>query len=299
LDAKVVVLVDGDLLSIKPEWIYEFSAPIFFGRADLVVPHYVRDKYDGVITNNLVYPFTKALYGLDIRQPIAGEYGLSKNLYEKLRSHPLFPLDFGIDIFIVTSATVEEMEIREGLFSLKIHESTTRYLEPEELIVPMFRQVTRTMFDLVKYYEDFWRNRRDAKKTISREFYGQKPIPVKVNTKKIRSTFQKDFLTTEKKIGQVLPEDLMKKLKDMVGDNKQLDAKSWAQIVYNFAAFYKNISTKSERDEVLDALRILWLGRFMSYVDETKKLELNEAEKIVQNLARIFEEDIDYFLTIY
>jgi len=92
-NAKAVVLIDGDLLSIKPEWVREFISPILYGRADLVVPYYIRDKYDGVITNNLVYPFTRAVYGLDIRQPIAGEYGLSKNLYEMLLEHPLFPLD--------------------------------------------------------------------------------------------------------------------------------------------------------------------------------------------------------------
>ena len=131
MDAKVVLLLDGDLLSIKPEWIYELAAPILYGRADLIVPYYIRDKYDGVITNNLVYPFTRALYGMDIRQPIAGEYGISKRLYEMLLPHPLFPGDFGVDIFIVTSAAANRMKVMEGIFSLKIHESTTHYLEPE------------------------------------------------------------------------------------------------------------------------------------------------------------------------
>jgi len=122
-EAKSVVLIDGDLLSVKPGWIQTIANPIVYGRADLTVPYYIRDKNDGVITNNLVYPFTRALYGIDIRQPIAGEYALSKNLYELLREHPLFPPDFGIDIFILTVAAAEGMYIKEGLFSLKIHES--------------------------------------------------------------------------------------------------------------------------------------------------------------------------------
>jgi len=56
--------MDGDLLSIKPEWVETISNPIVYGRADLTVPYYIRDKNDGVITNNLVYPFTRALYGI-------------------------------------------------------------------------------------------------------------------------------------------------------------------------------------------------------------------------------------------
>ena len=91
-EAKCVILMDGDLLSIKPSWIETIANPVVYGRADLTVPYYIRDKNDGVITNNLVYPFTRSLYGIDIRQPIAGEFALSKNLYELLRQHPLFPL---------------------------------------------------------------------------------------------------------------------------------------------------------------------------------------------------------------
>jgi len=165
-DTKCVVLMDADLLSIKPVWIQTIANPIIYGRADLTVPYYIRDKYDGVITNNLVYPFTRALYGLDVRQPIAGEFALSKILYEILRKHPLFPIDFGIDIFIVTVAAAEGLKVKEGLYSLKIHESTSRYLEPEKLLVPMFKKVTGSMFELAKYYETFWRNKEKNNENI-------------------------------------------------------------------------------------------------------------------------------------
>ena len=296
LDAKVVVLVDGDLLSIKPEWIFEFSSPILYGRADLIVPYYIRDKYDGVITNNLAYPFTRALYGLDIRQPIAGEYGLSKSLYEMLLRHPLFPKDFGIDIFIVTSAAANEMEVKEGLFSLKIHESTTRYLEPETLIVPMFRQVTGTMFELAKYYEDYWKNNRKKiyrKKT--RSFLGQKPIPARVDIDKIREYFEREYKSTKKIIENILEPEIMKRIDNISKNIEKFDASTWAEVVYNFAAKYKN----SNKKKLLDALKTLWLGRFISYAIETRDMDWNEAEEIIQEQARIFENKIDKFLSIY
>ncbi len=296
LNAKVVVLLDGDLLSIKPEWIYEFSSPILYGRADLIVPYYIRDKYDGVITNNLAYPFTRALYGIDIRQPIAGEYGISKELYEDLRKHPLFPYDFGIDIFIVTTAAVNKMEVREGIFSLKIHESTTRYVEPETLIVPMFRQVTGKMFELAEYYENFWKNRKDGKKMPSREFFCQKPISVNVNIDKIKNYFSNEFLSSKKIIKKVLPEELFKKVEE-ISKNKIFDSESWAETVYNFASYYKR--NKSKKPKILDALKTIWLGRFIGYVIETKNMDLNEAESVIQNQAKIFEEKLDYFISIY
>jgi len=194
VNAKSVVLFDGDLLSVKPGWIQTIVNPIIYGRADLTVPYYIRDKNDGVITNNLVYPFTRALYGIDIRQPIAGEYAISKNLYETLRSHPKFPPDFGIDIFIVTAAAAEGFKVKESLFALKIHESTTRYLEPEKVLIPMFRKVTGSMFELANYYDDYWKNRVQAnQKTIYRECFSEKPIPVRVNIPKMQETFACEF----------------------------------------------------------------------------------------------------------
>jgi hypothetical protein len=255
-----------------------------------------------VITNNLAYPFTKALYGFDIRQPIAGEYGLSKNLYEILRNHSYFPLDFGVDIFIVTSALANQMEIREGLFSLKIHESTTRYVEPDSLIVPMFRQVTGTMFNLAKYYEGKWRNKRIAQKMMVREFFGQKPIPVKINTRKIKSYFNREFVSGEKLMRKILPKEIMKKIEYIAKNGKNFetyDAQSWARSVYHFAAYYKKINKKTEKYILLDALKTLWLGRLLGYIYETKKMSIIEAEKVIQNQAKVFEEELEYFLSLY
>ena len=298
VNAKVVVLLDGDLLSIKPEWIYEFSSPILYGRADLVVPYYIRDKYDGIITNNLVYPFTRALYGIDIRQPIAGEYGISKNLYEMLLNYPSFPYDFGIDVFIVTSAAAHRMLAMEGLFSLKIHESITHYFNPEDLIAPMFRQVTNTMFNLAKHYESFWRNNvKRSYRMESRRFYGQKPIPVRVDINKIREYFEKEYASYKTFINRILSDDLLNKIAGITKNVEKLDAETWAEVVYNFAAYYKKF--ENEKYMTIDALKSIWLGRFLSYAIETKDMEWNEAEEVIQKQARIFEEKLNYFLNIY
>ena len=299
-EAKSIILVDGDLLSIKPEWIQEFSYPILYGRADLIIPYYIRDKYDGVITNHLAYPFTRALYGLDIRQPLAGEFGISKNLYEILREHPLFPYDFGIDIFVVTSAAAEGMEIKEGIYSFKIHESTTRYLEPETLLIPMFRQVTGRMFELAKYYENCWKSKeRDVYKTQHRECIAQKPIPVKVDINKLKESFRKEFSSSRKGLKNLLPEDMMIKLEGVTKKIDHFSPELWAEIVYTFASLYKNAKKKSEKYILLDSLKTIWLGRFLSFVMETKDTDLNEAERLIQNQARIFEEKFDYFRSIY
>ena len=299
-DAKCVVLLDGDLLSIKPVWIQTITNAIIYGRADLTVPYYIRDKYDGVITNNLVYPFTRALYGLDVRQPIAGEFGLSKNLYEVLRNHPLFPPDFGVDIFIVTVAAAKEMKVKEGLYSLKIHESTTRYLEPEKLLIPMFKKVTGSMFELARYYEDYWKYRPLTKtKTYYRNCYSKRPIPVKVDIEKLQHMFMTEYTTKKEALARFLPQNILTALSDTVDQQKILAAELWADIVYNFTAAYKQATNASEKQDILDLFKTLWIRRFVSYTIETKDMDINETEVFLQKQAEVFEEKLPYLRSIY
>jgi len=299
-DAKMVVLTDGDLLSIKPRWIPMIANPIVYGRADLTVPYYIRDKNDGVITNNLVYPFTRALYGIDIRQPIAGEYAISRNLYELLRKHPLFPPDFGVDIFILTVAAAEGMYVKEGLFSLKIHESTTHYLEPEKFLIPMFRKVTSSMFELAKHYEQYWKTHPMRFKTkYYRECFSPKPIPVKVDVPNMKKNFKAEFQTSKNIIKQYLPESIMMDLEKIVENGDSFDPELWAEIVYNYAAAWKHIRIDSDKYLLLDSLKTLWIGRFVSYANEVDKMDINEAEIVIQRQAEIFEEKFDYLRSIY
>ncbi len=45
-----------------------------------IAPYYHRHKYDGTITNGIIYPMTRTLYGKSVRQPIGGEFGFSGRL---------------------------------------------------------------------------------------------------------------------------------------------------------------------------------------------------------------------------
>ncbi|HEX08193.1 MAG TPA: glycosyltransferase [Thermoplasmatales archaeon] len=298
LNAKAILLIDGDILSVKPEWIQILLYPILYGRADLTIPYYIRDKYDGLITNLLVYPFTRALYEIDIRQPIAGEFGISKPLYEILRRHPLFPKDFGVDIFITTTAAAEGMALRETLFAQKIHESTTRYLEHEKLLAPMFRQVSMSMFELTKHYRDRWMpKKREKKRLIYRGCFGQTPIPVKIDVDKLRSSFRKEFEERRNIIAKAIGKEKIRKLEKIAEKHEEFDAEFWAEIVYSFAAYYKKV--KNEKEKLVDSLKSLWLGRVVSYALETRYMDVNEAETVIQKQAEIFEDKINYFLSIY
>ncbi len=59
---------------------------------------------------------------------------------------------------MTTVAAAEAVGIQEVLLGLKLHESTTKYIDPASHLTPMFREVVGTMLDLMMYYEDVWKN---------------------------------------------------------------------------------------------------------------------------------------------
>ncbi|MDI6810535.1 MAG: glycosyl transferase family 2 [archaeon] len=299
-EADTVILLDGDLLSVRPQWIEHLGQPPIYGTADLVVPYYVRYKYDGIITNNLAYPLTRALYGVHLRQPIGGDYGVSAEFSRRLLEHPLFPSRFGIDIFMTTVAAAEEVGIQEVLLGLKLHESTTKYIDPGTHLTPMFREVVGTMLDLMMYYEDAWKNGYVYRKIsrVKAKYHGQKPTPIAVDIGKVDKMFKQGYQNFQNIISASIADDVLRELeKGSKEEPVDLPPELWAKIVYNMAAAYKKNGEK--RTNILDALRILWLGRFTSYVNETKDMETKEAERAIEKQAEIFEQERDYLISIY
>jgi glycosyltransferase involved in cell wall biosynthesis len=156
LDSKAVVMVDSDLRSINQHWIKLLVEPILNG-VDLVTPFYIRHKYDATITNHVCYPFTQAVYGKRIRQPIGGDFGLSMKLIKKLLESDLwdnpYTRKFGVDIFITHSAIYGGFKIKQAFLGSKVHEAK----DPGKHLASMFKQVVGSMFFCMLNYESFWK----------------------------------------------------------------------------------------------------------------------------------------------
>jgi glucosylglycerate synthase len=77
LRARACAVISPESTQIKPEWITSLLRPIYLEQFDLVLPTYSRHKFDGLLLTNLLYPMTRALYGLRIREPYAWEFAFS------------------------------------------------------------------------------------------------------------------------------------------------------------------------------------------------------------------------------
>jgi glucosylglycerate synthase len=161
LGAKACCVVDSDLRSITPEWIDLLIRPIMFAGYDFVAPYYHRHKYDGTITNSIVYPLTRALYGLRVRQPIGGEFGISARLIERYLKRDDWETDvarYGIDIWMTTIAIAEGFRVCQSFLGAKLHDAK----DPGSDLSAMLQQVVGSVFLLMQEYENVWQQKEST-----------------------------------------------------------------------------------------------------------------------------------------
>src|SRR4030067_1485346 len=149
MGASACAIVDSDLRSITPEWIELLLAPVLKEGNDFVAPLYDRHKCEGTITNSMVYPMTRALYGKRIRQPIGGEFGFSGRLaafYFGQNVWESHVARFGIDIWMTTEAIANDFKVCQTFLGAKIHDPK----DPGADLADMLLQVVATLFNLTE-----------------------------------------------------------------------------------------------------------------------------------------------------
>jgi len=301
LNVEAVAMFDSDLRSITPEWckiIFEAT----MSDADLVTPFYIRHKYDGTITNNLCYPFTRAVYGLRVRQPIGGDFGLSNSLVTKLLDSPLWESEyvrrFGIDIFITHSAIAHGFRLNEAFLGSKVHEGK----DPGAELTAMFCQVVGSMFTCAKEYEDYWRRAARSRPVHLLEFPISFPGPerVTVDSSRLLNEFRGTLARSTLLLREVLQEELYEEMAKLARSaGFRITPEMWAKTVYSFACAFKKQAGSEVRNELLESLRGLWLGKVYGFLLETEGKSDEEANQFVEREAEAFEDLKPFLLSNY
>jgi glucosylglycerate synthase len=80
LRAKACVLVSPDSTTLQPESLQHLVRPVYDDNSDLVLPVYRRQKFEGVLMRNLLYPMTRAIYGYRVLEPYPSDFAISGRL---------------------------------------------------------------------------------------------------------------------------------------------------------------------------------------------------------------------------
>lgn len=293
LKASVCLVVDSDLRNITPKWIKLLATPILEKKADFVAPYYLRHKYDGSITNHIVYPLTRALYGKRIRQPIGGDFGFCGELATYFSQEDVWLTDvarFGIDIWMTISTINEGYKIVQTNLGTKLHDAK----DPSIDLAPMFHQVVSTLFFLMGKYEKKWMK---IDKSEEVKIVGNTPQPLKlesvsVTQSKLQDEFVEGFHHFQPLYRQVISHenfDQLKKRVENLEKTGELDfpTELWAKIIYDFGFIYQTWSRNRRR--LVDIITPIYFGRVGAYCQEVANLDSEEAEKVVEKQAKVFE----------
>jgi glycosyltransferase involved in cell wall biosynthesis len=292
LNVKACAVVDSDLRSITPEWIELLIKPVIESGFDYVAPLYHRHKYDGTITNSVIYPLSRALYGKQVRQPIGGDFGFSGKLAKFYLTKDVWETDvarYGIDIWMTTTAVANNFKVCQSFLGAKIHDPK----DPGTDLSAMLYQVVGATFDLMETYSEAWKTVKGSEKIPTFGFqYAVGLEPVSVNLDRMIDNFRlgvKELIDSWKLFIPKKIIDFLHKMEVVSKVEFNVPDEIWVEIIYSFAvAAHRKVLNK---EHLLKSLTPLYLGRVASFIVETWVSNAVEVEETIDRLCMNFENE--------
>jgi hypothetical protein len=257
---------------------------------EYVAPVYSRYKYDGTVTNNIVYNLVRALYGKRIRQPIGGDFAFSHRLARQYLEQEVWATDiarYGIDIWMTTTAIVERAKICQANLGVKIHDAK----DPAEALGPMFRQVCGTFFSLMEEHEAFWVPVTSSEPVPTSGMEETlEPHPIQVNQQRMVQEFNEGLRLFGSVYREIFSDEVFRALEDadrMKSEEFHFHTEIWVKLLYELAAKYHHLA--DHRMKLLTVMTPLYLGRVASFITRTRDMSSEEAEAVVEEQAEVFE----------
>jgi glucosylglycerate synthase len=298
LNAKACAVVDSDLRSITPEWLELLITPVLKHEFDYIAPLYHRHKFDGTITNSIVYPLTRALYGKRVRQPIGGDFGFSGKLARFYLTKDVWKTDvarFGIDIWMTTTALANGFRVAQSFLGAKIHDAK----DPGSDLSDMLYQVVSATFGLMDGYAEQWMAVQGSEAVPTFGFeYSVGLEPIKVNTVRMINIFREGISNLREIWLSILGAGDLREVERLgtLGDGEfRFPIALWTRVVYDYAiAFHQR---KLPPEHLIKSLTPLYLGKTVSFILDAEYMDAHEAEAEIEKLCLEFESSKNYLVT--
>jgi hypothetical protein len=293
IGVRALLVVEADVPSITGEWIASLARPVLEEKADFVSPAYVRHRFEGTITNLLIAPLIRALYGRRLRQPLGGHRAFSARLMEHLLAQPRWTAFAreSTDLWVVGTSIADGFTVAETWLGQRVVRSTTRSTD----LPTMIAQTVGATFEVMHAHEDLWLEVRGSEPVTE---IGPAAPPGaesgRVDVARMVDGFRRglrDLLPIWEHI--LAPETLGEVLGlDVGGDRLQFPDDLWARVVYDFALGYHYGVV--HRDHLLRSLVPLYLGRTAAFVLDAEPQSAEASEALTDRVATGFERQKPY-----
>lgn len=298
LGVKVCIVLEADLVSLSREWIQKLAAPILSGQYAYSVPWYARPLVESAVTDILAYPLTRLLYGVDVRQPMGGDFAVSGALAARLYERDVWETDVarhGVDIWMTTVAINENIRMCQVRLGSKIEDKR----EVAASVNPTFVQAVGTLFRMMDIYRRRWPGVRDLRAVpFCDDGAGSEPTRLTgaITVEMLCDAFQAGARRHRRLWRTIMVPSHFDKVSDLVSRPRgatHLDAELWARLVFDFAVVYNK--GENDPDKVVAGLLPLYYARVAAVLRETGA-NLDAVEKAVQAQAQAFAAQKPYLL---
>ena len=147
LRARACVVVSPESTTMEADWLQRLVRPVYNDNFDLVSPIYQRQKFEGVLMRNLLYPMTRAIYGYRVREPYASEFALSGRLATDFLTTDVWKDEWGrigAEVCLTVAALTGKYRVCQTFVGTK--EQPRR--SPNDLVAAMRRTVAALFWSL-------------------------------------------------------------------------------------------------------------------------------------------------------
>jgi hypothetical protein len=296
LRARAGAVISPDSTNIKPEWLPALLQPICKDGFDLVLPTYARHKFDGLLITNLLYPMTRALYGLRIREPYASEFAFSDRMGSQFLAQNSWNDEAartGCEVRFTAAAIAGGFGIRQSFLGTKPH--VERHAAD---LVPALRQTIGALFSSMESNFASWSSKTGSQPVPTTGAEQQFTLdPLRVNRKRLRDMFCTGVAELESVFHSILSPTTLAELQRIarLGEHDfSYPAELWVKTVYEFAAaHHKSVIS---RDHIIQALAPLFRGRAFTFLVENRNSSSSEVESDIESLCLEFERLKPYLL---
>lgn len=297
LEGRALVMLNSELSSTTGDWLRGLATPVLKDDFGLVLPLYRRYRYDGTLTQALVVPLVRSLFGRQLAHPIAEEFACSGAAAGAFLDEPVWETELGqqgLEFWLPAAAVERGLAVGQAPLG-------ARTVVPTQPPAPLGRTVGRVagaLFDLAERSEDYWLDIRGSEPVVS---FGAVPEPLPdgpaVDPERMQVGFVqgvRDLLPVWERI--LAPENLgeVLELSDRPLERFRFPDRLWTRVVYDFLLAYR--ARVVYRSHAVQSLAPLYLGRAASVILETSARPPAALLQSVARLAGMFEEDKPYLV---
>jgi hypothetical protein len=296
-NARAVILLGDDNAPVHPSLLRELVDTIRIRNIDLVLPRFAIGPNDALVNSALLYPLSRALFGADIRFPLAINAAISNRMAQRLitTTQRLVTLNQGSSLlWPVAEACIAGYSVREVSA-----DNVLPPTPPQEDFNALFATVAGSLFADVDAKATFWQRARNLPLRPSCQ---PAPSPWRPPdaSEEIHSMVESFHLAQDnlQEIWSlVLPPQsrlALKKLAQLSPNEFAMDPGLWARVVYDFTlAFHLRTLNRSHLLGAMTPIYLAWVASHLRTVADDPA----RAASAIEDTACAFEIEKSYIVS--